>query len=148
MAKSKHKHKRRHGGGVAKPQGFTLADVWAMKDQIVADVKDTATSEHQRILGDRQAQRMAWAYTIALNELHEFGPKRIEELEAKVAEVLKSYDADKKENDQDVADEHLRQWVEQIKGSPVAYAHDDMPLDQDLNDDSFAALRESAGRIR
>lgn len=148
MAKSKHKHKSRHGGGVAKPQGFTLADVWAMKDQIVADVKDTATSEHQRILGDRQAQRMAWAYTIAINEIHGIGAKRSDELDAKVAEILQGYVQDIKDTDQDYADEHLRQWVEQIKGRPVAYAHDDMPLDQDLNDDAFAALRESAGRIR
>lgn len=148
MAKSKKKHKHHNGGGMAKLPGYTMADMLALKDRLVEEVKETSKQETQRILADRQAQRMAWAYTIALNELHEFGPKRIAELEAKVAEILKGYAEDKAENDQDVADEHLRRWVSQIKDAPEAYVHEDMPINQDLNDEAFAALRESERRIR
>ena len=148
MAKSKKRHKHHKGGGVAKLPGYSLADMLALRDQLVEEVKDNAKEETQRILADRQAQRVAWAYTISLNELHGFGPKRFKELEAKVAEVLKGYAEDKAENDQDVADEHLRRWVSQIKDAPEAYVHENMPVNQDLSDEVFASIRESDNRIR
>ena len=141
------KRKRSGSGAMPKPPGMNLAQTMRLREQAEAAVIDHAKDEHQKVLGDRQAQRMAWAYDVAVHELYGHGAKRIAELEAKVAEVLRDYEAEKLADDQDVADEHLRRRVEKIKGKPVAIAHDGLPINQDLSEEALMALREAEGRI-
>ena len=148
MAKSKKKHKHHKGGGMAKLPGYTMADMLALKGQLVDEVRDNATDELQRVLADRQAQRMAWLYIVALNEQFGFGPKRTEELEAAVKMLSEEYAEDMAENDQDYADEKLRRRVSRVRGHEVKYLYEDQyPVNEDLSADEIAALRESENRI-
>ncbi len=148
MAKSKKKHKHHKGGGMAKLPGYSFADMLALKGQLVEEVRDNATDELQRVLADRQAQRMAWLYIVALNEQFGFGPKRTEELEAAVKMLSEEYAEDMAENDQDYADEKLRRRVSRVRGHEVKYLYEDQyPVNEDLSADEIAALRESENRI-
>lgn len=147
--KQKPKHKHHRGGGVPKLPGLTLSDMMALKAQLVEDVKEDARSETSRILADRQAQRMKWIITDALNRRYQFGPKRFEELDATIEEVIADYKQDMADNDQEYADEKLRQRVSQIRKGDVNYLYEDLyPVNADLSDEAFATLRESEQRIR
>lgn len=149
MAKSKKKHKHHKGGGMAKLPGYSLADMLALKDQLVEEVKDTAKEETQRVLADRQAQRMKWIITEALNRRFQFGPKRFDELDETIEEVISDYKEDVESGDQEYADEKLRQRVSQIRRGEVNYLYEETyPVNAELSDAAFATLRESENRIR
>ena len=144
MAQKKNKHRHRAG----KPDGLNYADMLAWQHSLEKKAEDFAKEETQRVLADRQAQRMAWLYIVALNEQFGFGPKRTEELEAAVKLLSEEYAEDLKENDQDYADEKLRRRVSRIRGHEVKYLYEDQyPVNKDLSADEIAALRESETRI-
>lgn len=120
MAQKKRKHMN-----LAKLPGYTLADMMALKGDMVRQATENAKSETQRILADRQAQRVGWMYICALNEAFGFGAERIEKLEAIVQELSDDY-AKTAKDDQLVADERLRRWVSKIKGHEVNYLYEDL----------------------
>lgn len=145
-AKKKKNNGHRHRAG--KPEGLSYADMLAWQNSLQKKSEEFAKSETQRVLADRQAQRMAWLYIVALNEQFGFGPKRTEELEAAVKMLSEEYAEDLQENDQDYADEKLRKRVSRVRGHEVKYLYEDQyPVNKDLSGEEIAALRESENRI-
>lgn len=120
MAQKKRKHMN-----LAKLPGYTLADMMSLKSDITRQATENAKSETQRVLADRQAQRMAWFYLVALNEGFGFGAERTAKLEKLVQELSKEY-AETAKDDQLVADERLRRRVSAIKGHEVNYLYEDI----------------------
>ena len=137
-------------GNLGKPPGMNYAQFLQWKKMIYEECLETARSEVNRVLADRQAQRMSWFYKVALNEnpKFNFGAQRNEELDRTVKEQIAKYEQLVKENGQDYADESLRQRVCQILGREVKYLYEDQyPVNMELSEEQFAALREADGRI-
>ena len=131
-----------------KPPGMNYADFLKWKQMIYDEALEAAKSETQRVLGDRQAQRMAWLYIVALNEKFGFETDQTEKLEGIVKELLQEYRGYIKNFDQDYADEKLRQRVSQIRGHEVKYLYEDQyPVNKDLSGEDIAAVRESDSKI-
>lgn len=148
MAQAKKKKSNGHSHRAGKPEGMTYADMLAWQNSLQKKAEEFAKNETQRVLADRQAQRMAWLYIVALNEQFGFGPKRTEELEAAVKMLSEEYAEDVRENDQDYADEKLRKRVSKVRGHEVKYLYEDQyPVNKDLSGEEIAALRESESRI-
>lgn len=140
MAKSK--RRGAHRGPAGKPCGMSLADVMALKANVTQQVTDNATSELQRVLADRQAQRVAWFFMIALHQRFGFGAQRIEEVERAVQELSAEY-AEMRKVDELVADERVRRCVSRIMGHEVGYLYEDTYPTRaaDLDESVFAATR-------
>lgn len=133
-----------------KPPGMNYADFLLWKNMIYEEAKKAAISETQRVLADRQAQRMSWLYIVALNEGSKFGfdAKCTEELENTVREMAEEYKRNVEENDQDYADEDLRKRVSQVLNREVKYLYEDQyPINMDKANSPIANLRESESRI-
>ena len=130
-----------------KPPGMNYADFLRWKQMIYEEAKAAAISEVQRVVADRQAQRISWMYAIVLNERYGY-VKRLEDVEQDVKKQVEEYDRLVKEYDQDYADENLRTQVSKIRGHEVHFLYEDQyPVNKDLTAEEFAALRESEGRI-
>lgn len=140
MAKSK--RRGAHRGPAGKPCGMSLADVMELKANVTQQVTDNATSELQRVLADRQAQRVAWFFMIALHQRFGFGAQRIEEVERAVQELSVEY-AEMRKTDEVVADERVRRCVSRIMGHEVGYLYEDTYPTRaaDLDESVFAATR-------
>lgn len=121
---------------------MSLADVMALKANVTQQVTDNATSELQRVLADRQAQRVAWFFMIALHQRFGFGAQRIEEVERAVQELSGEY-GELREVDEVVADERVRRCVSRIMGHEVGYLYEDTYPTRaaDLDESVFAATR-------
>ena len=98
--------------------------------------------ELQRVLADRQAQRVAWFFMIALHQHFGFGAQRIEEVERAVQELSAEY-GELREVDEVVADERVRRCVSRIMGHEVGYLYEDTYPTRaaDLDESVFAATR-------
>lgn len=130
-----------------KPPGMNYADFLRWKQMIYEEAKAAAISEVQRVVADRQAQRMSWIYAIVLNERYGY-VKRLDDIEQDVKKQVKEYDRLVKEYDQDYADENLRAQVSKIRRHEVHFLYDGQyPVNKDLSEEDFAALRESESRI-
>lgn len=140
MAKSK--RRGAHRGPAGKPCGMSLADVMALKANVTQQVTDNATSELQRVLADRQAQRVAWFFMIALHQRFGFDAQDIEEVERAVQELSAEY-GELREVDEVVADERVRRCVSRIMGYEVGYLYEDTYPTRaaDLDESVFAATR-------
>ena len=151
MAQKKAKKNKGYAGG--KPDGMNYIQMLQWQKSLQEQAANFAKSETQRVIADRQAQRMAWLYIIALNEKFGFGAKRTEELEAAVKELADEYKRMVEEGDQDYADEKLRSHVSKVRGHEVMYLYEDqypVNIDRkatDLGEDSVASIRESDSRI-
>lgn len=130
-----------------KPPGMNYADFMQFKKMLYDEAMKEAKKELNRVLGDRQAQRMGWLYIIALSE-HGFTESDLEELEQRVAALGEEYAKRTEENDQDYSDEKLRAAVGKALGREVRYIHDETyPVNIDRKDDYISGLRESESRI-
>lgn len=130
-----------------KPPGMNYADFLQWKDMLYKQALEEAKKELNRVLGDRQAQRMGWLYVVALAE-HGFTDTDLEELEQRVAALGDEYIQLTEANDQDYSDEKLRAAVSKALGREVRYIHDDLyPVNTDKKDDYITGLRESESRI-
>ena len=140
MAKSK--RRGAHRGPAGTPCGMRLAAVMALKANVTQQVTDNATSELQRVLADRQAQRVAWFFMIALHQRFGFGAQRIEEVERAVQELSVEY-AEMRKTDEVVADERVRRCVSRIMGHEVGYLYEDTYPTRaaDLDESVFSATR-------
>ena len=131
-----------------KPPGMNYADFLAWRKMIYEEAREAAVNELNRVLADRQAQRMEWLYIVALGEREDFTPRQAAELEATVKAMAAEYRKSVEENGQDYADEDLRRRVSQVRGHEVQYLYEDQyPVNQALNGEDIAALREAASRI-
>lgn len=150
VAQKKSKNKGYAGG---KPAGMNYIQMLQWQKSLQEQAANFAKSETQRVIADRQAQRMAWLYIIALNEKFGFGAKRTEELEAAVKEMADEYKQMVESGDQDYADEKLRRRVSEVRGHEVKYLYEDQyPVnidrkETDVGEEHFASLRESESRI-
>ena len=130
-----------------KPPGMNYADFLRWKQMIYEEAKEAAISEVQRVVADRQAQRISWMYTVVLNERYGY-VKRTEDVEQDVKKMVEKYRKMVEEFDQDYADEQLRKRVSQIRGYEVQTLYENLyPVNKDLTAEEFAALRESESRI-
>lgn len=154
MAQQKKKVKKTGFSG-SKPYGMNYAEMLQWMKELEARTEEVAKSELQAVLRDRQAQRMSWLYLVALNERYGFDAEQIDQLEQTVKEMAAEYNQMVQENDQDYADEKLRQSVSKLRGYEVKYLYEDQyPVNADRKDATegreeatFAALRESDSRI-
>lgn len=133
---------------IGKPPGMNYADFLRWKDMLYKDALEQATSTLQRVISDRQSQRVSWLYTVALNERYSFAEKRMDDLEGDVKELAAEYAKMVEEFDQDYADEVLRRRVSKIRNKEMQWIHsDELPVNKVLSAEEIAALRESDGRI-
>ena len=147
MAQQKKRKKNTgyHGG---KPAGMNYMQMLQWQDSLVKKTEEFAKNETQRVLADRQGQRVGWLYLVALNEKFGFGAKRSEELEATVKAMSEEYAQNVQDYDQDYADEDLRRRVCQVLGKDVQYLYEDQyPVNMDKASNPIANLRESESRI-
>ena len=140
MAKSK--RRGAHRGPAGKPCGMSLADVMALKANVTQQVTDNATSELQRVLADRQAQRVAWFFMIALHQRFGFDAQDIEEVERAVQERCAAY-GERREVEEVVAEVKKQRCVSRIMGYEVGYLYEDTYPTRaaDLDESVFAATR-------
>ena len=133
---------------VGKPAGMNYAEFLQWREALYQEAKEAAVSELNRVLADRQGQRVGWLYLVALNEKFNFGEKDSEELEAIVKEMSEDYARTVSEYDQDYADEDLRRRICQVLGKDVQYLYEDQyPINMDRATNPVANLRESESRI-
>ena len=131
-----------------KPPGMNYADFLAWKKMIYEEAMEAAKSETNRVLADRQAQRLAWLYLTALNERFGFDERLTDELETAVKELTAEYEQYVQNFDQDYADEVLRRRVSQVRGHEVKYLYEDQyPVNKDLSGQEVSAVREQDSRI-
>lgn len=146
MAKKKTGSKKKHHPGL--PQGMTLADVLALKRNATEAVISNAKDAHQKVLGDRQAQRMEWVDNVVLSEHFGFTPEMLDDLRRFRTVELALYAKQKADGDQDFADEKLRIRASNACRRELTYAHDNLPLNMDVPTEGFDVLREAEGRLR
>lgn len=154
MAQQKKKVKKT-GFNAGKPYGMNHVQMMQWHKQLQERTEKLAKDELQMVLRDRQAQRMGWLYLVALNERYGFDAEQIDQLEQTVKEMAAEYNQMVQENNQDYADEKLRQSVSKLRGYEVKYLYEDQyPVNADRKDApegseeaTFAALRESDSRI-
>ena len=131
-----------------KPPGMNFADFLRWKRMIYEEALENAKSEVNRVLADRQAQRLAWLYLTALSERFGFDERQTDKLEAAVKELTEEYDQYIRNFDQDYADEVLRRRVSQIRGHEVKYLYEDQyPVNKDLSSADITIVREQDSRI-
>ncbi len=125
-------------------------DMLQWQAELKEKTEEYAKNELQRVTADRQAQRTIWLYLIALNERFDFGAKRTAELEEAAQALAREYAQMREENDQDYADEKLRERVSAVYGHEVRYLYEDQyPVNADraCTDNAFAKMREAESRI-
>lgn len=147
MAQQKKRKKNTgyHGG---KPAGMNYMQMLQWQQSLVEKTEEFAKHETQRVLADRQGQRVGWLYLVALNEKFGFAVGQSEKLEATVREMSEDYARTVADYDQDYADEDLRRRVCQVLGKDVQYLYEDQyPVNMDKACNPISNLRESESRI-
>lgn len=142
--------KRNKGYCGGKPHGMNYADMLQWQAELKQKTEEFAKNDLQRVVADRQAQRTVWLYLVALNERFGFGAERTAELENEAAELAREYAQMVKDNDQDYADEKLRERVSAVYGHEVKYLYEDqypVNTDRKCTDNAFAKMREAESRI-
>ena len=145
--KKQKKQVKKKGYSGGKPDGLNYVQMLQWQNSLQEQAAEFAKNETQRVVADRQAQRVGWLYLIALAEQHGFSASDLEELEQQVAILADEYKQLTEKNDQDYSDEQLRAAVSEVLGREVRYVHDNLPMNSDTKDDYISGLRESESRI-
>ena len=127
-----------------KPPGMNLVAFTQFKQMLYDEALTSAKNELNRVLGDRQAQRMSWMYMAVLSG-RGFTKDDIDAIERDVAAMAQEYKQLMESAGQDNSDEKLRAEASQAIGRELHYLYEDQ---YPVNSDAYVAgLRESENRI-
>lgn len=114
----KHKH---HPG---LPRGATWADKLARDRAIKEALRESAKDTTIQVQVDIRCQRQLWLCAVALSEGFGFGKDRIMKFFQVLQKCAEDFDQMREENDEEFANEKLRQRAEQISGMKIEYLYE------------------------
>lgn len=115
------RQQRRHSG---KPRGMSYADQLARERTLREAAQLAASDMTVQVKADTQVQRAMWMMCVAMNDAFGIGPERFN----RFAECLQSraewHEKNKRETDEEYADEKLRQEAQRCSGIEIEYLYE------------------------
>lgn len=111
--------KRRHPG---KPRGMSYADQLAQQRMLREAAQNAANDLTVQVKADIQSQKTIWLLMLCLNEGFKFGEKSFKKLSELLHNKSEWYEKMVKENDEDYAEEKLRQEAERVTREEIEFA--------------------------
>ena len=118
------RQQRRQTARQQKGNGQSYADVLAKRKIGKETLRMAMEDKAVELAADIKCQRMLWGAVVALNEQFQFGPKRTHDFMEAIENVAKEFEAMKKENGDEYAEEKLRERAEKVSGIKIQYQHE------------------------
>lgn len=118
------RQQRRQAARQQKGNGQSYADVLAKRKIGQQTLRMAMEDKAVELAADIKCQRMLWGAVIALNEQFQFGPKRTRDFMEAIEKVAEDFEAMKKQNGDDYAEEKLRERAEKVSGIKIRYQHE------------------------
>ena len=103
-------------------QGMSFADKIAREKRLREAAQLAASDLAVQIKADIHTQKTVWLLMLCLNEGWKFGEKSFQKLAALLTQKSKWYEDMVKENDEDYAEEKLRQEAERVTREKIEFA--------------------------
>ena len=110
---------------LGKPQGVSYADQLAKQRMAREAAQNAANDITVQVKADIHTQKMTWLIMLCLNEGWKFGKKSFQELAIRLEKKSEWYEKLVKENDEDYAEEKLRQEAERVTREKIEFAWDE-----------------------
>ena len=112
---------RRHSG---KPQGMSYADQLAQRRAYKKAMQQAANDTAVQIKSDIHVQKVMWLMCVAMNDAFGIGPERFNRFAECLQERTEWYEKNKRETDEEYANEKLRQEAQRCSGSEIEYLYE------------------------
>lgn len=118
------RQQRRQAARQQKGNGQSYADVLAKRKIGKETLRMAMEDKAVELAADIKCQRMLWGAVVALNEQFQFGPKRTKDFMEAIENVAKEFEAMKKANGDEYAEEKLLERAEKVSGIKIQYQHE------------------------